>query len=51
MSVVGEGIETAEQLGELASLDLDTAQGFLFARPLPAAAIAAFRHGGTPQTG
>jgi diguanylate cyclase (GGDEF)-like protein/PAS domain S-box-containing protein len=51
MSVVGEGIATTEQLDELASLELDTAQGFLFARPLPAAQIAAFRHGGRPEPG
>ena len=36
MSVVAEGIETNEQLDELASLGCDVAQGFLFAHPLPA---------------
>ena len=36
MSVVAEGIETDEQLDELASLGCDVGQGFLFARPLPA---------------
>jgi EAL domain-containing protein (putative c-di-GMP-specific phosphodiesterase class I) len=46
MSVVGEGIATSEQLDELASLDCDQVQGFLFAHPLPAAGIAEFRHGG-----
>jgi EAL domain-containing protein (putative c-di-GMP-specific phosphodiesterase class I) len=45
MSVIGEGIATSEQLDELASLDCDQVQGFLFAHPLPAAGIAEFRHG------
>jgi len=49
MSVVGEGIATTEQLDELTSLDCDEFQGFLFARPLPAEAIAKFRNGGMPQ--
>lgn len=35
MSVVGEGIETDRQLGELAGLGCDQGQGFLLARPLP----------------
>ncbi|MGP8162380.1 MAG: EAL domain-containing protein, partial [Acidimicrobiales bacterium] len=51
MSVVGEGIEAAEQLDELTSLDCDEFQGFLFAPPLPPDAIAGFRRGGTPQPG
>ena len=51
MSVVGEGIATSEQLDELTSLECDTAQGFLFAHPLPADAIAEYRHGGTPHPG
>jgi EAL domain-containing protein (putative c-di-GMP-specific phosphodiesterase class I) len=34
MSVVGEGIETDRQLGELAALGCDQGQGFLLARPL-----------------
>ncbi len=51
MSVVGEGIATAEQLAELTSLDCDEFQGFLFAPPLPPDAIAGFRRGGTPQPG
>lgn len=36
MSVVGEGIETNRQLGELAALGCDEGQGYLLARPLPA---------------
>jgi EAL domain-containing protein (putative c-di-GMP-specific phosphodiesterase class I) len=51
MSVVGEGIATSEQLDELTSLECDTAQGFLFTHPLPADAIAEYRHGGTPHPG
>jgi EAL domain-containing protein (putative c-di-GMP-specific phosphodiesterase class I) len=49
MSVVGEGIATSEQLDELASLDCDQVQGFLFAHPLPAERIAEFQRGGTPR--
>jgi EAL domain-containing protein (putative c-di-GMP-specific phosphodiesterase class I) len=51
MTVVGEGIATTEQLDELIELECDTAQGFLFTRPLPADAIAAYRSGGTPHPG
>ncbi|MGA9078309.1 MAG: EAL domain-containing protein, partial [Acidimicrobiales bacterium] len=51
MSVVGEGIATSEQLDELTELECDTAQGFLFAHPLPADAIAQYRQGGTPHPG
>jgi EAL domain-containing protein (putative c-di-GMP-specific phosphodiesterase class I) len=32
--VVAEGVEEAEQLGELASLGCDVAQGYYFARPV-----------------
>ncbi len=49
MSVVGEGIATREQLEELTFLECDTAQGFLFAHPLPPEAIAEFRRGGVPN--
>jgi len=37
MKVVGEGVETVEQLAQLQALDCDLAQGYWFARPLPAA--------------
>lgn len=41
LSVVGEGIETDGQLGELAALGCDEGQGFLLARPQPAEQVAA----------
>ena len=37
MDVVAEGIETPQQLALLQTLDCDYGQGFLFAKPLPAA--------------
>ncbi|GAC1306030.1 MAG: hypothetical protein NVSMB16_01790 [Acidimicrobiales bacterium] len=37
MSIVAEGVETAEQLLHLESLRCDRAQGYLFGRPMPAA--------------
>jgi len=39
--VTGEGIETAEQLGQLQALGCDRGQGYLFARPLDADEIGA----------
>jgi len=41
MRVVGEGIETSNQLDTLAELDCDQGQGFLFARPLLPEAVVA----------
>jgi EAL domain-containing protein (putative c-di-GMP-specific phosphodiesterase class I) len=40
-TVVGEGIETNDQLDALAGLDCDQGQGFLFARPLSPEAVVA----------
>ncbi len=37
--VVAEGVETAEQLAQLQSLDCDLGQGYYFSMPVPAAAI------------
>jgi len=40
-TVVGEGIETTDQLDALTGLDCDQGQGFLFARPLSPEAVVA----------
>ena len=39
LTVVAEGVETAEQLADLAAMSCDVAQGFYFAKPQPAAAM------------
>jgi diguanylate cyclase (GGDEF)-like protein len=41
VSVVAEGVETEEQLAGLRARGCDTMQGFLFAKPAPAATVAA----------
>lgn len=40
MSVTAEGIETAAQEGQLREMGCDRGQGYLFAKPLPAADVA-----------
>jgi diguanylate cyclase (GGDEF)-like protein len=42
LAVVAEGVETAEVLDVLATLDCDVAQGFLLSRPLPAGELDAW---------
>ena len=41
LPVVAEGVESAEQLSALRTADCESAQGYLFARPMTAAAIEA----------
>jgi EAL domain-containing protein (putative c-di-GMP-specific phosphodiesterase class I) len=42
MTVVAEGVETPDSLAWLRQAGCDTGQGFLFAKPMPAAAFAGF---------
>jgi len=39
MQVTVEGLETAEQVERMRGIDIDYAQGFYFAAPLPASVI------------
>nr|WP_236918814.1 EAL domain-containing protein [Escherichia coli] len=48
MEVVAEGVETPDCLAWLRQAGCDTVQGFLFARPMPAASSASSTNGGTP---
>ena len=48
LSVTAEGIETADQLAYLQTLDCDRGQGFLFARPVPAHELASVLVAGVP---
>ena len=47
LTVVAEGVETDEQLQVLQSLGCDTAQGYLFARPIPPAQLGDLIRGAT----
>jgi diguanylate cyclase (GGDEF)-like protein/PAS domain S-box-containing protein len=51
LGVTAEGVETAEQLAQLRELGADQGQGYLFARPLPAADLAALLSPGTDGAG
>lgn len=44
LSVVAEGVETQQQMAILLGQGCDSAQGYLFSRPLPSYEVAAFLH-------
>jgi EAL domain-containing protein (putative c-di-GMP-specific phosphodiesterase class I) len=48
LSVVAEGVETEEQLAFLRNQGCEEYQGFLFSRPVPAAAFAGLLDGSRP---
>jgi EAL domain-containing protein (putative c-di-GMP-specific phosphodiesterase class I) len=41
LTVTAEGVETAHQRDEVATIGCESAQGYYYARPMPAAAISA----------
>ncbi|WP_295436979.1 EAL domain-containing protein [uncultured Thiodictyon sp.] len=45
LKVIAEGVETAEQLGFLREQKCDEMQGYLYSRPIPAAAVAELLRG------
>ena len=51
VSVTAEGVETRDQLDRLRALGSQRAQGFLFARPVPAAEIPALLEAGLDRDG
>jgi EAL domain-containing protein (putative c-di-GMP-specific phosphodiesterase class I) len=52
LKVIAEGVETTEQLAVLRALGCDVGQGYLFARPMPAAQFFEFmqRHNDSEVT-
>jgi EAL domain-containing protein (putative c-di-GMP-specific phosphodiesterase class I) len=48
-SACAEGVETADDLRVLSDLQCDCAQGFLFAKPMPAADLVSWLTAGSPQ--
>ncbi len=51
MTSLAEGVETQDQVERLAEMGCDLVQGFLFARPAPAAAVLAVLAGEEPTDG
>ncbi|MBI5938508.1 MAG: EAL domain-containing protein [Betaproteobacteria bacterium] len=49
LTVVAEGVETAEQFSALKTLGCETFQGFLFAKPMPAEQFAAYYLAGSER--
>ena len=50
LSVTVEGVETRAQHEEILALECDTAQGYFYARPMPAPRVAAWLHEAQPET-